>query len=42
MKYSAIIEDLKKSAPSEFAPEGTPKNELKLVVEGDSFHWIKK
>jgi arylsulfatase A-like enzyme len=41
-KYRSIIQDLKKSAPKEFAPGVTPKNELKLVVEGDSFHWEKK
>jgi len=39
-KYSSIIQELKKSAPSEFAPEGT--RDYKLVVEGESFHWEKK
>lgn len=41
-KYSQIIEELKKSAPEEFAPEATQKNSLKLVVEGDTFHWEMK
>lgn len=41
-KYDSIIKDLQKSAPAVFAPEGTPFKQLKLVVEGDSFHWEKK
>ncbi|HUX55536.1 MAG TPA: sulfatase [Bacteroidales bacterium] len=41
-KYRPIIQDMKKSAPKVFAPEVTPKTELKLVVEGDLFHWEKK
>ncbi|MFC2081503.1 sulfatase, partial [Bacteroidota bacterium] len=41
-KYAQIIEDLKKSAPSEFAPAGTLSKDLKLIVEGESFHWEKK
>ena len=41
-KYNHIIQELKKSAPSVFAPEGIPKKNLKLVLEGDSFHWEKR
>ncbi len=41
-KYRTVMEEMKKSAPKVFAPEVTSKNELKLVVEGDSFHWEKK
>lgn len=41
-KYSNIIFELKKSAPPEFANEATPRNTLKLVIDGDSFHWEKK
>ncbi|MBE0676363.1 MAG: sulfatase [Bacteroidales bacterium] len=41
-KYRPIMQKMKKSAPVEFAPSVTPKNELKLVVTGDSFHWEKK
>ncbi len=41
-KYAPIIRELQKSAPASFASPVTPKNELKLVVEGDSFHWEKK
>jgi len=42
LKFKNLIQNFKKSAPSVFAPEGIPKNELKLVVEGDSFHWVRK
>ena len=42
IEYRPIMKAMRKSAPSEFAPEATPKNDLKLVVEGDSFHWEKK
>ncbi|MCU0473500.1 MAG: sulfatase-like hydrolase/transferase, partial [Bacteroidales bacterium] len=41
-KYRPIMQDMQKSAPKAFAPEVTPKNELKLIIEGDSFHWEKK
>ena len=41
-KYRPIIQKMQKSAPKEFAPAVTPKNDLNLVVEGDSFHWEKK
>ena len=37
-----VIDELKKSAPLDFAPSATPRNSLDLVVEGDSFHWEKK
>lgn len=37
-----IIEEMKKSAPQEFAPSATPRNELNLVVEENSFHWERK
>jgi arylsulfatase A-like enzyme len=40
--YRETIEELQKSAPSEFAEEATDKKTLKLVVEGDSFHWEKR
>jgi len=41
-KYRPVMDEMKKSAPMVFAPGVTPKNDLKLVVEGDSFHWEKK
>lgn len=41
-KYRPIMNEMKKSAPKVFAPTVTPKTDLKLVIEGDSFHWEKK
>jgi len=41
-KYRPIMQEMQKSAPKEFAPSVTPKNDLKLIIEGDSFHWEKK
>jgi arylsulfatase A-like enzyme len=41
-KYKSIILEMRKSAPKVFAPEVTQKNELRLVIEGDSFRWEKK
>jgi len=41
-KHIKIIENMQKSAPSEFAPYATSNEDLDLVVEGDSFHWVKK
>ena len=41
-KYSIVIQEMRKSAPPLFAPAATPRNDLNLVVEGDSFHWEKK
>lgn len=41
-KYRSVMDEMKKSTPKVFAPEVTPKNELKLVIDGDSFHWEKK
>jgi arylsulfatase A-like enzyme len=41
-KYRHVMQEMQKSAPAGFAPQVTPKNELKLVVEGDTFHWEKK
>ena len=41
-KYRPVMQTMRKSAPGSFAPGVTPKNELRLVVEGDSFRWEKK
>ncbi len=41
-KYREVMQEMRKSAPLAFAPPVTKKNELKLVVEGDTFHWEKK
>jgi len=37
-----VIRDMKNVLPSEFAPSATPRRELDLIVEGDSFHWERK
>ncbi|MFC1760664.1 sulfatase [Planctomycetota bacterium] len=37
-----IIDDMKKAAPKTFSPAATPKNNLKLIVEKDSFRWESK
>jgi len=41
-KYTDVVRTLRKSAPRIFAPPATPRNDLELVVDGDSFHWEKK
>ncbi len=41
-EYKPIKEKMRKVAPQAFAPVATPMNDLKLVVEGDAFHWEKK
>ncbi len=41
-KYRPIMEEMKKSAPKVFAPSVTPQKDLKLVIDGDTFHWEKK
>jgi arylsulfatase A-like enzyme len=41
-KYRLVMQAMRKSAPDSFAAAVTPKNELRLVVEGDSFRWEKK
>jgi arylsulfatase A-like enzyme len=40
--HRKIIEDLQTSSPEEFAEDATMRNSLKLVVDGDTFHWEKK
>lgn len=37
-----IINEMKKAVPVEFSPEATPKKKLKLIIEGDVFHWVLK
>ena len=37
--YRDIIEEMQKAAPKTFSPAATPKNKLKLIIEGDTFHW---
>ena len=41
-KYDTLIKEMQKSAPVVFAPAATPKNDLNLIVEGDTFRWEKK
>jgi arylsulfatase A-like enzyme len=41
-KYLSVMEELRKSAPKQFAPPGPAANELKLVTEGEGFHWELK
>ena len=33
------MEGMRRAAPKEFSPAATPKKELELIVEGDTFHW---
>ncbi|MEX0983331.1 MAG: sulfatase [Bacteroidales bacterium] len=39
--YRSVIEDLRKAAP-DFHPGATPKKDLELVIEGETFHWKLK
>jgi len=41
-KYRPIMKEMQKSAPKVFAPGVTPKNQLNLVIEGETFRWEKK
>ena len=40
--YAAVKDELRRSAPDTFAPAGIPKNRLKLVTQGETFHWRVK
>ena len=40
--YREIIAELKSTAPVEFASPVTQRNDLNLIVEGNSFRWEKK
>jgi arylsulfatase A-like enzyme len=41
-KYAAVKEKMKASAPKKFAPVGTNKNRLKLVIDGETYRWEEK
>lgn len=41
-EYKAIKEEMITHGPKKFAPIGTSKKKLKLVLKGDSYEWIKK
>jgi arylsulfatase A-like enzyme len=42
IEYRPVMQAMQKTAPAKFADEATPFNELKLMMEGDSFHWEKR
>lgn len=42
VKYDSIIVEMKKAVPTTFSPEATPRNDLKLIIEGDGFRWEPK
>jgi arylsulfatase A-like enzyme len=41
-EYLPVVNDLRHAVPDEFHPGATPRNNLNLVVEGDTFHWEPK
>lgn len=41
-EYDNVRQQLRASAPESFASPGTPKNQLRLVIEGDDFRWEPK
>jgi hypothetical protein len=41
-RYQPIIDEMKQSAPKSFAPEGPGSDQLKLVIDGESFRWEPK
>jgi hypothetical protein len=41
-QYRSIMDEMKKSGPTSFAPQVTPKKDLDLIVEGDKFRWVKR
>ena len=40
--YEKIKMKLRAAGPVTFAEPGTPRNRLRLVVDGESFHWVAK
>lgn len=40
--YRDIMTSMQKAAPRQFAAPATPRNALKLIVQGDTFHWEAK
>ena len=38
-EHQAVIKELRRSAPAVFRESATPKKSLKLIIEGDAFHW---
>jgi hypothetical protein len=41
-KYTPVMEELRRSAPKQFAPAGPTSKEMKLVTKGETFHWELK
>jgi len=41
-ELAPIKQKLRASAPKTFAPPATPRTQLRLVIEGDDFHWEPK
>ena len=41
-KYRTVMEELRKSAPKKFAAPGPETKDLRLVTEGERFHWELK
>jgi arylsulfatase A-like enzyme len=41
-KYTPIMEELRRSAPKQFAPAGPTSKEMKLVTKGETFRWEVK
>ena len=42
VEFEDVKNRLKDRAPSVFAPQGTPKKNLRMVTEENSFHWVPK
>lgn len=40
--YRSVIEQLKEVVPESLHPGATPSKDLRLVIEGDTFHWEPK
>ncbi len=40
--YDAAKATLQAAAPREFAPPGTSRKDMEMVVEGETFRWVKK
>ncbi|MDG2223697.1 MAG: DUF4976 domain-containing protein, partial [Rubripirellula sp.] len=41
-KFEAVKQRLRTRAPDTFSPPATPKNQLKLVIDGTAFRWEPK
>jgi hypothetical protein len=41
-QYRAVMDELSKSAPKNFAPAGPEARQLQLVTDGEKFHWELK